>query len=518
MYNKVRSISIDGFKTDYIQLQDLEGGQDDIWFIVDDKFLSKKIVNYRNFTPGAQQKEKHKWLKRHADIEMEISVSSDLPNASRKIHLPNGRVLSNSRENLSKGVEGFLKIIDLFETPKTGCYIAAAILTGFHAAAIRERVPSLRVWICCSSDNQTLKDIFKEISKAVVLKTRWEKHKYKIHRKRVLDYQRYLREDRLEAGFSDFSRVKIQGIQGIRIPIPYTNTFALVMNANAGQVREATPYLENAAAIFLNCGRAEPAPLRLTSNDLSGFHPDVLAQFKQTAPYISAMLRQWWEAFDSDKSECEWAKEMECRARAAFTISDKRIVRLEIESQAMRLQLLYQVLLYFIERSVFCGLLSEENAAHYQSVAQQVFAPESPISKPTAILRQANAPDVFLAIMRKLAADHSDSIVPEGQECVKHKNFFGAWRTISDVRYLVMEEDAWAQWFSKEVKHMKEVVSPKLDSGNQRSAFLRPLGESALIKKSGDNPRYRYDLFKNGTREKTYVVAIPADSLQVPAA
>ena len=45
MYNKVRSISIDGFKTDYIQLQDLEGGQDDIWFIVDDKFLSKKIVN-----------------------------------------------------------------------------------------------------------------------------------------------------------------------------------------------------------------------------------------------------------------------------------------------------------------------------------------------------------------------------------------------------------------------------------------------------------------------------------------
>ena len=72
MYNKVRSISIDGFKTDYIQLQDLEGGQDDIWFIVDDKFLSKKIVNYRNFTPGAQQKEKHKWLKRHADIEMEI--------------------------------------------------------------------------------------------------------------------------------------------------------------------------------------------------------------------------------------------------------------------------------------------------------------------------------------------------------------------------------------------------------------------------------------------------------------
>ena len=79
-----------------------------------------------------------------------------------------------------------------------------------------------------------------------------------------------------------------------------------------------------------------------------------------------------------------------------------------------------------------------------------------------------------------------------------------------------MEEGTWAKQFAKAIKLLDGVAPCDLTKGPQRSRFLRPLGEQGITKMRGDDPRYRYDLFEAGKRDKTYVVAIPADLLQIP--
>lgn len=482
-----------------------------------ERIMSKHIYCFSDLSEKAQKREWKKWLDTDAEIICEAEIDSRLPNSYRKLRLGNQKKIRPTQDDLAKGATSLLAIPHLWSNQAAGYYIISTLIAGYHARALRQQIPSLCLEISIRSDNKEMENILRQIIYAAVPRKRWSGKNCSAHRDSILKYSAFDTDPLAPPKLLNFSRIKIQGVKKFRIPCAYEDTAALIIGARSSQMRKAEPYFQNAAAILLNCEKGEQRPLQLTAKDLFAYDPELLAQIAQDAQYIAAILSWWWERY-TGKEASAWAQEMASRAQKAFRLADNRFVRLEADPKKLRLQLLYQVFLDFIDQLELHGLLPIKQADCFREEAMAVFAPESSISKPTAIPLQANAPDIFLAIMRKLAADHSDSIVPEGQECVKHKNFFGAWRTISDVRYLVMEEDAWAQWFSKEVKHMKEVVSPKLDSGNQRSAFLRPLGESALIKKSGDNPRYRYDLFKNGTREKTYVVAIPADSLQAPAA
>ena len=290
---------------------------------------------------------------------------------------------------------------------------------------------------------------------------------------------------------------------------------ALLIGAKSNQVREAEPYIQNAAAILLNCGRGDQSPLRLTAKNLEAYDPELLDRVDQDAPYIAAILSWWWARY-TVKEEAAWAQEIISRARKAFPFADKRFVRLEVDPKELRLQLLYQVLGDLIDQLELHGLLPAEQADCFRKEATGVFSPVSSVPDPVAPPRQANDPEVFLEVMRKLVTDHSDSIVSVGEPYVNSKKFFGAWRIIRKVQYLVMEEDTWAKWFTKEIKRMDGVVPCDLTEGPQRSRFLSPLGKQGITKMKGSDPRYRYDLFEVGKRDETYTVAIPADLLQIP--
>ena len=480
-----------------------------------DRIIAKYIPRYPDFSDKAKKREWRKWIKSGAEIVREAEVDSCLPNSRRKMRLGNGQKRRPTREDLAKGAGFLLEGTHLWTDLVSGYYILSTIVAGCHARALRQQFPSLCLMLSLRSDSTETEKILRHIVHAAVPRKKWKGDGCVVRRSPILKYPAFDNDPLTPTKLLSFSQITIRGVKKFPIPCAYEDTAALLIGAKSHQVREAEPYIQNAAAILLNCGRGDQSPLRLTSKNLEGYDPELLDQIAQNAPYIAAVLRWWWARY-ADKEESAWAQEMASRAKKVFPLADKRFVRLEVDPKELRPQLLYQVLGDFIDQLEQHGLLPAEQADLYRKEATGVFSPAPSVPDSVVLPRQANEPEVFLDAMRKLVAEHSNSIVPDGARCVKSQKFFGAWRTISDVRYLVMEEGTWAKQFAKAIKLLDGVAPCDLTKGPQRSRFLRPLGEQGITKMRGDDPRYRYDLFEAGKRDKTYVVAIPADLLQIP--
>ncbi len=480
-----------------------------------DRIMAKYIPRFPDLSDKAKKREWKKWIESGAEIVREAETDPYLPNSRRKMRLGNGQKLYPTAEDLAKGAASLFAIAHLWADLIPGYHILGTIVTGCHARVLRQQLPSLCLMVRVRSDNAEMEKILRLIAHAAVPRKTWRCKGCSIRRNPILEYPAFDNDLLNPAKLMSFSQITIQGIKKFQIPCAYEDTVALLIGAKSNQVREAEPYIQNAAAILLNCGRGDQSPLRLTAKNLEAYDPELLDRVDQDAPYIAAILSWWWARY-TVKEEAAWAQEIISRARKAFPFADKRFVRLEVDPKELRLQLLYQVLGDLIDQLELHGLLPAEQADCFRKEATGVFSPVSSVPDPVAPPRQANDPEVFLEVMRKLVTDHSDSIVSVGEPYVNSKKFFGAWRIIRKVQYLVMEEDTWAKWFTKEIKRMDGVVPCDLTEGPQRSRFLSPLGKQGITKMKGSDPRYRYDLFEVGKRDETYTVAIPADLLQIP--
>lgn len=477
-----------------------------------DRIMTKYIPRFSDLSDKAKKREWKKWIESGAEIVHEAEVDPYLPNSHRKMHLGNGQKRCPTREDLAKGAVSLFAIAHLWADQAAGYYILSTMVAGCHARALRQQLPSLCLMISIRSDNTETEIILKHIVHAAVPRGKWKGDGCNIHRDPILGYPAFDNDPLAPTKLLSFSRITIQGVKKFQIPCAYEDTVALLIGAKPNQVREAEPYIQNAAAILLNCGRGDQSPLRLTAKNLEAYDPELLDRIAQDAPYIAAILSWWWARY-TVKEEAAWAQEMASRARKAFPFSDKQFVRQEVDPKKLRPQLLYQVLGDLIDQLELHELLPAEQADCFRKEAAGVFSPEPPVSDPVAPLRQANDPEVFLEVMRKLVADHSASIVPDGEPCVNSSKFFGAWRTIRKVRHLVMEDGTWAKWFTKEIKRMDGVAPCDLTKGPQRRRFLQPLGKQGITKMAGENPRIRYNLFKPGPEGRIYVIAIRADLL-----
>ena len=77
-----------------------------------------------------------------------------------------------------------------------------------------------------------------------------------------------------------------------------------------------------------------------------------------------------------------------------------------------------------------------------------------------------------------------------------------------------MEEKVWMTWYAKAVKADNTIDAAFLQKPRWELELQKVLGTAGVIKAPAAGYRYRYDLLANGTRDSTYVVAIPARLLQ----
>lgn len=466
--------------------------------LLNEKTLGKLIPQFHNLTLQAKQRELKKWLKTEATVVRRISANQYLPNAHKATAL----------KDLRSGALAFLSGANIFEAPIAGYTILAHILCGLHIGALQEAEPGFRSVLSINSNSSEVRALLRSVVLSVVPRRRWEKKHYEIKRESVLDYEKG-KSYGLSVHIQDFSRIKVRYKKyKIKAAFPYRDTVTLVIGANNVQVKEANPYVESSAVILLNSASGDLIPTKLPSSSVSAYDPTVLDRFQTEAPCIAALLRWWWgEALEDEDA---WAREIIRKARASFGKPDSRYIRVELDPKKLRSAILYQVFLSFLSEVEQAGFMTADELEPYRQGAKEVFDPVPP--EPVQ-LRHAEDPDVFLEIMRTLANDPPAPIVAKGERFVKKDKPLAAWRDISGACHLVFLETAWARAYAKAVRARSEIDSTFFQHEHWERDLQKILCEHELIKAPSAGCRYRYDLLENGTRDSTYVLAIPAHRL-----
>ena len=479
----------------------------DSYVALTDRILSRLIPHFPDLPRRAKEKRFKKWLE-EAEIVCKAYIPAQLPNTRKKCRA-NGKKRPPLVDDLQRGANALLAVTRLFENPAPGYLLLADALCGMHLTALRAEEPSFLPLVSITSNCPEVHAALKTFTKAVVTRKRWNGKHCKVKRNAVLSYG--VADGTLPKCFLDHSSLKItkKEAKGTRVAFPYTDTVALVIGANSTQIREASPYLENASVILLNSSPGELNPTKIPASSISAYNPAIIAQLQTHAPCIAALLAWWWGGALNDENI--WARKNVQKARASFGKPDSCYIRVEFDPKKLRDAIRYQVLLSFLDEVEKANFMTDEELAPYRQGAKEVFAPAPP--EPVR-LRRAEDPEVFLEITRAIVENSSAAIVAEKERFVKKDKHLAAWRTIGGERYLVFPEDAWARTYAKRVKACKDIECTYLQREHWERDIQKLLCEQGLIKAASSGYRYRYDLMNNGTRDSTYVVAVPAHLLE----
>ena len=464
---------------------------------LDDRYFCKEIPLYHSFNEQARKRARKKYLKRVKIIKT-IWISGYVPNIKKKLY----------EEHFPKP-KPFLQLSQLHEKRPPGYLLIANVLSSMHTEALRKIEPNFRPVLSISCDAPKNVQILLDIMSSLFPeRTKKIGHRTKLKRQHILDYRAKCGE--FPHYIQDFSSgaVKIKHQKKFRFIAPYTDSAVLLIGANSAQIREADSYLQNAGIILLNSSPGELNPTKLPTSVIESYDPTIVEQLTVGQPQAASLLRWWCELFDDEEA---WARQIVQAARASFGKPDSCYIRVELDPKKLRNAILYQVFLSFLDEVEAAEFMSAEELAPYRQGAKEVFDPAPP--EPVQ-LRHAEDPDVFLEIMKTLAENSSAHIVAENTRFVKKDKPLAAWRTINGERYLVFLEADWARTYLKLVRAHKDVECSYFQREHWERDIQKLLCEQNLIKAASSGYRYRYDLMENGTRDTTYVVAIPAHLLE----
>lgn len=461
---------------------------------LDEAQLCREIPMFRSLNERARKQAFRRFLKGARVID-----AGELPENLPGRRPPRDKV-GPSREELRAGALAFLSAGELFESADAGPGLMADLLGGLWCRELRAAEPAYRPVVAVDSTAPRIEEILTALVRGVVTYKRWRLGKTRVRRKAVLDYR--ADDWNLPHHVQDFSRVKIpvKGHKALRIPCSYENTVALIIGANSQQLQEAAPYLRNGAVLLLNCATSKDLKGgRISNAALNHYDPEVLERLQQERKRISLLLAFWWGYCRPKRA---WR--IIQAARASFGPQDSRYATVTLEPQKLRQAIRYQLLLAFLGWLEDGELLTAEEAASFRASVRAVYDPEPVPRQP---VRHAEDPEVFVETMRALAAESAISGPDEPYR--KNDGCLGAWRDISGTRYLVMPEKDWARAYRQKVQTDKSVDTSFFQDEDWSKELQKWMSEAGLIKPASSGYRYRYDLFGNGTRDKTYVVAVP---------
>ena len=472
---------------------------------LDEAYLARASPGFRNLNERAREKVRNEYLGKCTTIE-KASVPRYLVNTRRSLPGKDGHRRAAAFEDFRAGALALLPVCELFSNAEAGCDLLAAVLAGMRCESLREAETGFRAVVEIRSTAPEIEETLTTLAGAAVTRKKWKNGRIK--RLAVLDWR--TRPGGLPHHLQDFSRMKIKVKKHptLRVPVSYIDTVALVMGADSAQLREAAPYLENAAVLLLNCGSNDWGGRRLRTSELAEYDPAVVKGLEEERYSVAALLCAWWAA---EEDEVTWARQIVAEAKASFGKPDSRYVAVQFDPKLLNMAIRHRVLCSFLDWLEAEGLLAGENLECYRAIIKGVYAPELVEEKPP---QHAEDPQVFLGIMRNLAA--SEQIAGPDEPFRKGDKLLGAWRIISGERFLVMPEDRWKKAYSRAARAAKDVDTAFFQRDQWERELQKILAEAEAIKVPSAGYRYRYDLYGAGKRDSTYVVAVPAKLLTEP--
>lgn len=481
------------------------------WRLPNDRLYTKLIPGFAELSERGRKRAMAKFLD-SCEVVQTVKPPFPLTNTPRKIRDAFGNNLEPTSDQYRIGVETLLALPELYEVSQSGNRILAYLLSGMRCKAIRKAVPDLRFAVSTSDQSDGTTEIMSAIAEACVTMHHWNGKNCRVKRKAIIDCRS--KSQYIGYHFHDYSRVilrapKVQSAwqtstakKKIVLPIPYTDTIACILGADSAFLREADEYMQNSCVFLIGCGKNEWGSARLSPDELSHYAPAALQALRDHRYEIAAVLREWWSGAEDEN---QWAAEIVADARASFGSPDSRYISVTLDPKKLREAVAYRVLLSFLDFVVERGWLTAEQADTHRAGAKAVFDPDPIEEKPVRRMEQL---DVFSEIMSTFLEDASTKIVPLGERFVKADKAIGAYREIGGEKFLVMPEGIWARTYLQAARKAGFETS-FAQQANWERELQKLLGEAGVIKQPSAGFRYRYDLFDNGTRDKTYVLALP---------
>lgn len=466
-----------------------------------DDFWRRKIPNYRYFTENGRQKQQKKLLKT-ADVKT-VCAEADQPPAWWKIHDDDGKHPPSVAE-CRQGAESLLSLLDVFPSTEAGAMLLATVLLGLRAADLKQYEPSLRPCVAFRGPPQ-LEPALKSLFRHILPRKQWEGKRLSVRRKRMVDLNKPL-------SLVDISRVKIQvdKLKSIWLPLPPEDTMLLVLHGRDTTWGKFGDDLSRTGVVFVNSTLSANGwgAASVPTYSLTAWDDDLLEKVIAKSPQAAWLLGWWWGT-----SRDDWAQDVIRRAHVQLGNPGGRFRTFAYEPKALCRAVAYQALLDFVALTGDRQWLPPDKTDTYRQRLQDIFDPTPP--SPPTTPRRAEDADVFLEKL-KLLIDHPDQIVPLGKPYARPQRgkVAATWRQIGGEEYLVMEEKVWMTWYAKAVKADSTIDASFLQNDRWAAELQKLLGQAGVIKIPASGYRYRYDLLGNGTRDSTYVVAIPARLLQ----
>ena len=470
--------------------------------LLDDRRLRRELPDYADLTLKGRRKAMDRYLK-GLPVALRARIDESLPNVG--LHIL-GR--SPCRDDFRVGADAFLRLLDLFEDPEAGAILAANLLCGFQMTTLRQIFPAFSPAVSIPEAGESLEQILCLIQEIAAPKHRWRGKGCRVRRAPVLDYRE--NGDGIAPRFQDFSQVKVDVPRGKppAAPFPYTDTAALLIGASSGQVREATPYLEQCSVMALGCKLPkEVSPWRLSHRQLGAYDPQIIETWRAHGAEIALVLRLWQE-YELP------AATIKAQVSSRFLPPDARYISVTIHPDELRAAVYIAVLIAFLRMLAEYSLLSPEESAAREETLTAIFFPPPP--PPAAPKRQAEDPQVFLALLADHIRQAPEDIAGLNEPYRKKDNRLGAWRTISGTQHLVMAEPVWKKWYQKKVRSRPDLDTASLSRDAWEKDMQKALADAGVIKAPSAGFRYRYDLYNDGSRDSTYVLAVPSHLLPCP--
>ena len=254
----------------------------------------------------------------------------------------------------------------------------------------------------------------------------------------------------------------------------------------------------------MDCAGKDWGGRRMSRGDLQGLDPSVVERLQKAGPLAAVVLAGWW----AERSKAA-ARIIVQEAKRTLGKPDSRFIAVVYDPKLLGQAIRHQTLLTFLKVLEESGVLAPEELAPYRAAVKQVYDPDP---EPEVTVRHAEDPEVFLEIMKELAAQ--ERIAGPGQRFTKADKYLGAWRNISGVCHLVLLEGDWKKAYAKAARAREDLDVSILRQEGWERKLQKSLAETGYIKAPNSGYRYRYDLLENGTRETTYVVAVPRALLE----
>lgn len=452
-----------------------------------DADIDKKL-KLTDSMPAKERKKARKAYVDECEIVADAKISDSLEKAPE--HVPH-TVRADLPKFLRQALLSLLALFDLFPGTSFGVDLVGDILCGFRASSLRKVEPALLFRTDIAIKSKVLEDALTAVVSQLVFNKSWEGKGCKIKQQPVLDFSKG------QKWHIDFSKliVRISKKRKIYYPVDYVDTAYLICHADTAQRDDALKYADNSFHVLSDCAKSTATGvIRVLSKDLKAVDPDALSRFTLPNPSVAVLLRHWTDGQNED-----WASELISHAKGAIGTPDSRYISVSYDPVILRKAVRQEVLLDFLEHSEAIGLLTpEEHSTFIKKV-------ETAGSEP--VLRKAEDPEVVISVVRRFIQENREKIAQLGETITSKSGHFGAWRMINQEDVLIFDEKSFFPWYRSQIKGDETIDTSIFKDEKFDLIILRNLVASGKIKPQAEgNPRYRYNLYAKGEKNRINVV------------